>query len=162
MWGGIEVGEHVRIDDFCVLVGDIRIGSHVHIASHCGLHASQGSKIVLEDFSGISSNVQVYAASDDYDGEHITARPGIPNYMINTVISTVVLGKYSQIGTGSVVLPGGILGDGTAVGAMSLIKDNLKPWSVYVGVPCRFLKERKNQFLSRMEEMSDGRILFRK
>jgi len=158
--GGIEVGEHVRIDDFCVLVGNIKIGNHVHIASHCGIHASQGGKVFFEDFSGISSNVQIYSASDDYNGEHITARPGIPEEIINTITETIVLGKYSQVGASSVLLPGSGLGDGTAVGAMSLVKDKLMPWSIYVGIPCRLIKERKNHFLSQLEEMNDGRILY--
>ena len=57
--GGLEIGDHVRIDDYCVLVGDIIIGNHVHIASHSGIHASQGGRIIFEDFSGISSNVQI-------------------------------------------------------------------------------------------------------
>ena len=33
----IEIGDHSRIDDFCVLSGKIRIGRNVHIAVFCNL-----------------------------------------------------------------------------------------------------------------------------
>jgi galactoside O-acetyltransferase len=33
----ISIGSHVRIDDFCIISGDVRIGSYVHIASYTGL-----------------------------------------------------------------------------------------------------------------------------
>ncbi len=148
--GGITIGEHVRIDDFCVIVGNVNIGNNVHIASHCGLHASGLGKIVFEDYSGISSNVQLYASSDDYDGEYLTWRPGIDKELFHSEHTEIRLGKYSQIGTGSVVLPGGCLAEGTAVGAMSLVRSELLPWSIYAGIPCKRLRERKNHFLTNL------------
>lgn len=143
----IILGSHVRIDDFCVLVGNIEIGNYIHIGSHCGLHASKNGKIVFEDYTGISSNVQIYANTDDFSGEYMTWKPGIDESLCKCISAEVRLCKYSQIGTASVVLPGGILNEGTAVGAMSLIKDSLEPWAVYVGIPCKKLKKRKEIFL---------------
>lgn len=150
----------MRIDDFCVLVGNIKIGNHVHIASHCGIHASGESSVVFDDYSGISSNVQIYAASDDFDGEYLTGRPGFPDDISSPIYSKVVLGKYSQVGTGSTILPGGNLGEGTAVGAMTLVKEALEPWKIYAGIPAKCIQERKNHFLQKMEEMKNDRILF--
>ena len=45
------------------------------------------------------------------------------------------------------ILPGSIIGEGSAVGCMSLVKKELKEYSVYAGVPCKFLKERSKNFL---------------
>lgn len=143
----MRIGSHVRIDDFCVLVGNIYIGSHIHIGSFCGLHASKQGKIILKDFSGISSNVQIYASSDKFDGIAMTARPGLREECENAICQEVVLGEYSQIGTGSVVLPFGNLGEGAAVGAMSLVNVPLSPWGIYAGVPCRFLRTRSREML---------------
>ena len=33
----IELGDHVRIDDFCFLLGKIKIGSYVHIAPYTNM-----------------------------------------------------------------------------------------------------------------------------
>lgn len=150
--GGIIFGNNVRIDDFCLLVGNIEIGNYVHIGAFSGLHASQGGKIVFEDFSGNSSNVSIYASSDDFSGEYCTGRPGLPEECTKTISCEIRLGKYSQIGTGSTVIPGGNLGEGTAVGAMSLINKELNPWSIYCGVPCRFMKEREKGLVDKLDK----------
>lgn len=45
----IEIGDHSRIDDFCVLSGRISIGRNVHIAVYCNV-AGGTEGIILEDF----------------------------------------------------------------------------------------------------------------
>lgn len=148
----MKIGSHVRIDDFCVFVGDITVGNYVHIGAFCGLHASKGGRIIFEDFSGVSANVQIYSSSDSFDGQFMTARPGIPEECLDGIYREVVLGKYSQIGTGSVVLPFGSLGEGAAAGAMSLVSSPLKPWGIYAGIPCRFIRGRSRELIERLKE----------
>lgn len=150
--GGIALGDNVRIDDFCLLVGTITIEDYVHIGAFSGLHASKEGHIIFRAFSGISSNVHIYASSDRFDGEFITARPGLPDDCTDDVCTEVVLGRYAQIGTGSVVLPVGSLGEGAAVGAMSLVNKPLAPWNVYAGIPCKFLKTRSKNMLKNLEK----------
>lgn len=142
----------MRIDDFCLLVGNITVEDHVHIGAFSGLHASKEGHIIFQAFSGISSNVHIYASSDRFDGDFITARPGLPNECMDDVCREVIFGKYSQIGTGSVVLPEGSLGEGVAVGAMSLVNKPLDSWNVYAGIPCRFLKTRSKDMLRVLNE----------
>ncbi len=155
--GGITIGNHVRIDDFCVLVGNIEIHDYIHIGSHSGIHASQGGKVVFEDYSGTSSNVQIYASSDEYDGTYFTGRPGLPAELFKPVVGEVHLGKYSQVGTGSVILSKGSLGEGTAVGAMSLVNRKLDPWMIYAGIPVREIRERKKEFMEKLLEVEQKR-----
>ena len=149
--GGVTIGNHVRIDDFCVLIGNITIGNYIHIGSHCGLHASKNGKIIFEDYTGISSNVQIYANTDDFSGEYMTWKPGIDESMCNCTSSEVILCRFSQIGTSSVLLPGGKLNEGAAVGAMSLVISPLDSWSIYAGIPCKKIKDRKKAFLSKIK-----------
>ncbi len=153
---GISIGDHVRIDDFSVLVGNIEINNYIHIGSHCGVHASQGGKVIFEDYSGISSNVQIYATSDAFDGEFMTGRPGLPKTLFNPTVGEVILGKYSQVGCNSVVMPKGVLGEGTAIGALSLVDRELKAWTVYAGIPVREIRQRKKELLNLMGKYSDN------
>lgn len=150
--GGVYLGNNVRIDDFCLLVGNITVEDYVHIGAFSGLHASKKGHFVFRSFSGISSNVHIYASSDKFDGEYITARPGIPNDCLDDICREVVLGKYSQIGTCSVVLPFGSLGEGVAVGAMSLVNKYLAPWNVYAGIPCKVIKARSKTMLIALKD----------
>ena len=56
------------------------------------------------------------------------------------------------IGTQSVILPDVTIGEGSSVGAMSLVNRSLEPWGVYFGVPARRLKERSKDLLE-LEKM---------
>jgi galactoside O-acetyltransferase len=146
------IGNHVRIDDFCILSGKITIGNHVHIAAYVGLFAGSAG-IVAEDFVGISSRTAVYATSDDYSGSAMT-NPTIPDEYRNVVGEQVTFGKHSLIGTGCTVLPGACIGEGTSVGSMSLVSKPLAPWGIYVGIPCKLVKERSKRLLEMEQQLA--------
>lgn len=44
----ISLGDHVRIDDFCILSGRIEIGSYVHVAAYTALYGGSDG-IFIED-----------------------------------------------------------------------------------------------------------------
>ena len=73
----ISLASNIRIDDFCILSGKIEIGNHVHIGAGSYLMAGNEG-ICLQDFSGLSQQVCIYALSDDYSGNSLT-NPTIPN-----------------------------------------------------------------------------------
>ncbi len=142
----IVLGDNVRIDDFCVLSGNIRIGNNVHIAVYSALFAGE-AEIKLEDFSNISSRVCIYAISDDFSGNTMT-NPTIPDVYKNVIQKPVNIGRHVVIGTGSTVLPGVTIGEGTAVGAMSLVKSSTESWKIYAGIPAKIIGERKDDLLT--------------
>lgn len=141
----IKIGSHVRIDDFCVLSGKIEIKNYVHIASSSLLYGGE-SGIHICDYCNISSRVAIYAVSDDYSGESMT-NPLIPSKYKNVVDQKVVLHENVIIGSGSTILPGCDLSEGTAVGSMSLINCNTTEWSIYAGIPARILKPRARKLM---------------
>lgn len=143
----IRIGNNVRIDDFTIIIatgGDITIGSHVHIASGCLL--SGVDDLTLEDFSGLSHGVKIYTASDDYSGAAMT-NPTVPSEFTNVHKAPVNLGRHVIVGTNAVVLPGVEIGEGSAVGALSLVSKSLEPWGIYSGIPARRVKARKMDLL---------------
>lgn len=145
--GRISIGNHVRIDDFCVLSageGGIEIGDHVHIAVYCSLMGA--GKIKLDDFSGLSSRVSIYSSNDDYSGKHLT-NPTVPAQFCGVTHGDVLLGKHVIIGAGAVVLPNVRIGDGAAIGSLSLVSKNCEAFSIYSGVPVRRIRERKRDML---------------
>ena len=64
----------------------------------------------------------------------------------------VLVKKFSIIGAGSIIYPGVVLEEGTAVGTMSLILKSTKPWGIYVGSPAKKLKNRKKDLIKLSEE----------
>ena len=140
----IEIGNNVRIDDFCILSGNIKIHSYVHIAAFCSLFGSGG--IEMKEFSGLSSRVSIYSASDDYSGEFLTG-PCIPDQYRKVIIGKVVLEKHSLVGTGSTILPGVKLAIGSVLGSMSLLNKDTEDWKIFAGIPAKAIKDRKNDLL---------------
>ncbi len=143
----ISIGNNCRIDDFCVLsagVGGIDIGKHVHIAVGSTIIGS--GKVTLSDFSGLSSRVAVYSSNDDYSGATMT-HPTVPSEYTGVKHADVYLGKHVIIGSGSVILPGVIIEDGVAVGALSLVNKSCKEFGIYAGIPVKRITERKRDLL---------------
>lgn len=143
----ISLGDHVRIDDFSILSGEIRLEDHIHIGSHCTLHGGHGeTRITMQSFSGLSARVSIYARSDDYSGEWMT-NPMVPAEFTNVVSKAVTIGRHAIVGTGAVVLPGVTIGEGAAIGAMTLVNKSLDPFMIYAGNPARPLKPRSRTML---------------
>jgi dTDP-4-amino-4,6-dideoxy-D-glucose acyltransferase len=139
--GKIALGARVRIDPFVVLSarGGITIGDNVHLAAHCCL--SGDAAIELGDFSGLSQGVRIFASSDDYQGGALT-NPTVSAEFRKIASAPIRLGRHAIVGAGSVILPGGALGEGTAVGALSLVHRPLDGWAIYSGVPARRIGAR--------------------
>jgi galactoside O-acetyltransferase len=143
----IEIGSNVRIDDFCILSageGGIKIGNNIHIA--CYVSMIGAGEIILDDFSQVSSRVVILSSSDDFSGEYLVG-PCIPSEFTNVKSYKVHLMKHVVIGTGSTILPNVTLKEGAAVGAMSLVKDNVNEFEIVVGIPAKKVKDRSRKIL---------------
>ena len=141
----MSIGDNVRIDDFCILSGNITLGSYIHISAYTALYALYG--ITLEDFVTVSGRVTIYSQSDDYSGRFMT-NPMVPSEFNNITGGPVVLMKHTIIAAGSVVLPSITMGEGSCLGAMSLLKGDAEAWSIYAGVPAKMIRERSRDLLN--------------
>ncbi len=152
----IRLGSNVRIDDFCILSagdGEIRLGDYVHIACYVSLIGS--ALIDVRDFVGISSKSAVYSSSDDYSGNYLVG-PTVPVAFKNVDNRPVIFEQYSLVGAGSIILPGVTIGQGTAVGALSLVTKNLEPWGIYIGSPIKFIKARSKAMLDFVPQLRES------
>ena len=147
--GKISLCNNVRIDDFCILSGDITIGSHVHISAYSALYGRFGIK--MEDYTGLSPRCMVFSAMDDFSGEYLIG-PMVDESKTHVTGGLVHIKKYSQIGAGSIIFPNIIIEEGVVIGAMSLVKQNLEAWSIYVGIPARKIKKREIKLLLKADE----------
>jgi len=143
----IGLGHHVRIDDFCILSGGdfIRLGNYIHIAAYSAIYGGGG--VEMGDFSGLSSRVIVYSESDDYTGRSLT-NPMVPRkYKPNILSAPVIIGRHCIVGTGSTILPGVNVGEGTAIGAHSLVMKDCEEWKVLFGSPAKVIRNRRRDLL---------------
>jgi len=142
----IEIADNVRIDAFCSIIatGPIRLGSCIHIGGGSLLCGRGG--ITMEDFSGLSGGVMLYSASDDYTGRHMT-NPMVPAEYTAVKVAPIHLGRHAIIGAGAIILPGVTVGEGAALGALSLATRRIEPWSIYSGVPAQRVAARSKRLL---------------
>jgi acetyltransferase-like isoleucine patch superfamily enzyme len=142
----ISIGNNVRIDDFVILSpsSEMIIGDYVHIACYASIIGK--GKIIIGDFVGISGRVSIYSSSDDYTGLAMT-NPMVPEKFKKVNNGDVVLGKHTIIGAGSVILPNVTLGNGCAVGALTLINRDCDEFTIYSGNPANKIGKRLKRFL---------------
>ncbi|AYM89675.1 acyltransferase [Serratia sp. 3ACOL1] len=150
----ISIGNNVRIDDFCVLSagnGGIEIGENIHIAVYSSIIGA--GKVTISDYANISSKVAIYSSNDDYSGEFMT-NPTVSEEFTKVSHADVFIGKHVIIGSGSVILPGVTIGEGAAVGSLSLVNKDCESFVIYAGTPVRPLKERKKDILLLEEKLN--------
>ena len=152
----IRFGNHVRIDDHVIIAarsGSVSFGDRIHVGA--GSYFGGGGGIALADFANLGQGVRVYSQADDFSGEHLTS-PMVPAEYLGLEVAAVSIGRHVIIGTGSTVLPGCTLGEGAAVGAMSLVDRDLDAWTLYVGCPTRRIRARSRKLLELEARLKAG------
>ena len=106
--------------------------------------AIKNPNIIVGDFS--------YIADSDFEN-HVTH-----HYEWND--DKLIIGKFCQIAAGNdvwigqnaVILPGVHIGDGTIIGANSVVGSNIEPYTIVAGNPAKILRKRFDDELIRLLE----------
>jgi len=158
----IVIGHYARIDCLALLsAGEegITIGRNVHIAASAFVFGG-GGQVVISDFSALSARVTLFTATDDFSEGYLT-NPTVPEKYKKIRRGPIVLERHVVIGAASVVLPGVTLARGSAVGAMSLVHQNVGEYEVVFGVPFRVIGRRDPDRLQQLEKAyleGEGRV----
>jgi galactoside O-acetyltransferase len=140
-----EVGDNVRIDDFCVVSGKVVFGRNIHITVFCNI-AGGTEGVTFDDFSVAAYGCHVFSQSDDYTGLTLT-NSTVPAEYKKERKEKVHIGRHCILGTKSIVFPGVIMAEGCSLGAMSMLTKSTEPWNIYYGIPAKKQKERKKNML---------------
>jgi acetyltransferase-like isoleucine patch superfamily enzyme len=128
---GVFVGEQAfiqgRFDGRCV------IGDHVWLGPQSYLDARD---LVIESHVGWGPGARVLGS------QHTGMPADVPIIETDLVIRPVRIGAWADVGVNAVVLPGITIGKGAIVGAGAVVTRDVKPFSIVVGVPARFLRWR--------------------
>lgn len=146
---GLSVGRGVRIDAY----GELRIGANVRLEDGCHLYVGPGATLVVGDGAFVGRQTTVVASSRIEIGshtliaEHVSIRDS--DHPLDTVARRVdepgpteplIIGRDVWIGAGARVLRGARLGDGTVVGANSVVTRPFDARQVLVGAPARAVR----------------------
>lgn len=146
----IRLGSRVRIDCYVIISAEepVVVGNNVHIAAATHLFGRAG--ITLADFANLSSRVSLFTTSDDYTDGFLT-NPTVPDRYKRSTYEPIVLERHAIVGCGSVILPGVTLRIGAAVGALSLVKNDVSAHTIVAGCPARKVGLRDAQRFAELE-----------
>ena len=134
----ITIHNHVYIGHQTILKGyykdEMIIGEGCWIGQQCFLHSAGG--ITIGRAVGIGPGVKIITSV------HEDSQISLPLIHQKLCFAPVFIGDGADIGTGAVILPGVTIGEGAIIGAGSVVNKNIEPYSVYAGIPARFIRFR--------------------
>jgi acetyltransferase-like isoleucine patch superfamily enzyme len=157
----IHIGNHVVIDDHCLLDAKgetnrgIRIADGVFIGRNTILSCKNGD-IDVGHRANIGFNCEVFSASRvaigrqvlmaaySYiiGGDHDFSDPSKPVLAQSRMSAGVTIGDGAWIGAGAKILDGVDVGDHAVIGAAALVRESIPPYAVAVGIPARVVSSR--------------------
>lgn len=111
--GNVKIGDNTRIGIGNTVIGPVTIGNHVHLAQN----------VVL---SGLNHNFQ--NAQKTISEQGVSTKP-------------ITIANNCWIGANTVILAGVSIGQGSVIGAGSVVTKSIPPFSLAVGNPARVIKQ---------------------
>lgn len=133
------IGHKTILKGYQPLGGKIQIGSRVWIGENCYLNGAGG--IVIEDGVGIGPGVYILTSSHDFDME---VHEEVMRNPLSFAPVRICVG--SDIGFGSKILPGVTIGRCAVIGAGSVVTEDIPPFAVAYGNPCKVARVRVSKF----------------
>lgn len=138
----IVIGDSSVVDSFVKVkpaggLGDLIIGSRVMINSGCVLYTGNG--ISIGDDVAIAGNCTLAPVNHEYANKDLP----INQQGFRPSKGGIVIEKDVWIGANCVILDGAILRQGCVVGAGSVVRGILDPYSIYAGYPLTLVGSRK-------------------
>ena len=137
----IKIGAHTRVFEFVVIrtvggKGDISIGEYCHINPHCLIYS--GSNVTIGNNVLIAPGTAIVPANHSFASRLVPIREqGFAPSKGGVLIEDDV-----WIGANCVVLDGSIIRRGAVIAAGSVVRGEIPPYTVWGGVPARFIKDR--------------------
>lgn len=126
-----------------------KIHGHVFIAPSCRIYAPWlldigersclGSRSEVYNLGPVKIGKKTTLAQYSYicNGTHDLSNPALP-----LLVGDVVIGDDVFVGAKVIILPGLNLGNGSVVGAGSVLTKDTEAFGIYAGNPAKFLKKR--------------------
>lgn len=138
-----HVGEGVWIESpfSCDYGEHISIGRNTFINFNCVL--LDDNKIEIGEHCLLGPGVQIYTAGHPLEVKERLAKNQVNHAPFKTFSKPVRIGNNVWIGGNSVILPGIEIGEGTTIGAGSVVTKNIPSGVLAYGNPCRVIREIK-------------------
>lgn len=142
-----KLTDHIAIDKGFYSTVKVYIGEYVHISPYVTIIGGKEGLFQAEGFNNIMAGARIICGSDRFDDSGLFGALIPSEYKGKQIIKPVIMEKFSNIGTNSIVLPGSILREGVLLGAGSLLIGDTEKWGVYKGNPAKLVKKINPQII---------------
>lgn len=151
-----EIGNHCVIDKGFYCTTKFKIGDYVHISPYVTCIGGKDSSFEAFGFNNIMAGARIICCSDRFDDSGLFGAMIPKKYKGRQINSPIIMERFSNIGTNSIVLPGSILREGALLTAGSLLMGDTEKWGVYKGNPAKLVKkiDPKN-ILKKFEDLNN-------
>jgi len=131
----VSIGNHVAIDWGFYCTTALEIGNYVHISPYVSCIGGKDGKLIAKGFNNIMAGGRIICGSDRFDDSGIGGAMIPEELRGKTIIGTVTMEEFSNIGTNAIILPNSTLRRGALLCAGSLLIGDTEEWGVYKGNP---------------------------
>ena len=145
---------------------NVQIGKGSILNGNFRLVASKYSKIVIGKYCAIANGLKIITINHDYNYPSIQGtfyrryfnyidHPGVTKEPPNKerTKGDVIIGNDVWIGEDVFITSGVKIGNGCCIAARSVVTKDLESYSIYAGVPARFIKKRyKDEIVKYLED----------
>ena len=148
-----KIGRELRM----LCIRKIKNLKHVHSTFYAGGKSTISDDLVADAYSYIGPNCIIYPKVhlgaytmlannvSIIGGDHDISKIGIPIIFSGRgVLNETFIGKDVWIGAFSIIMTGVTIGDGSIIGAGSIVTGDIESYSIYAGVPAKKIRSRFN------------------
>lgn len=148
----VYLGNNVRIDPFSIITTQLEVGDYVQICGHTVLGGGAQQKIKLGSWTAIGYGSKLFCGTEDFTGKWGPINEFWGGNKIHR--GDITFEDYSVIASDVIVMAGVTLPTGCTIGAKSFVYHNaeLKDWSIYLGNPLKYHKERDKETVIRLSK----------
>ena len=117
--------------------GTIKVGKNFSYNTYCHINASVGGTIFFGDDVLLGPNVILRTANHNFENVDKAINQQGHNY------SDIKIANNVWIGASCIILSGVEIGEGAVIAAGAVVNKNVEPYSIFGGVPAKFLKKIK-------------------
>lgn len=180
----VQFGDNNKIGAYCIIGENVEIGNNNIFTAYCSIglppehkaldlhnHIPKhktiiGNNNVIREFvtihNGFEGDTKIgsncYIMTKSHVGHDTTIGDNVTISSVAIIGGHCKIDDYANLGLGSITHQFSYIGTGAMLGMGAIVPKNklIRPFKIYVGNPCRFLKD--NTYLIKKLEISDGRL----